>query len=257
MEFRVGQEFVSRKDGFKVMVTKVTAKMVKYVVDGQDTEFRLGFKAFDEKFIEVVVEIVDDGKLNFNQWLQKYHELEESDITEEYYMKRDCVSFEEAKGLVDNIHDEYGDYLEANKVEESPEVVEPTRKVWILEKWITREHMEKEQKNFAEGLAVAKEQGKPEVINALQEAVDMYARNLEKYPDGYWLGWGGKAIYKEFKHEAMGNIVAHRKMDKNDCTFRVVTARIPESSKTWIGYKNPVEDTESLQDLYNTIEGGI
>lgn len=74
--------------------------------------------------------------LNFNRWMIRYHKRTEAQLTEKNVMKWFGVDKEEANGLIQNYHDEYGDYLEGRGQWESEKGYE--RLDNFLERWKER-----------------------------------------------------------------------------------------------------------------------
>ena len=108
-------------------------------------------------------------------------------------------------------------------------------KVWILEGFVTREHMED---NLAKQKAMREDVLKDENSKHLVEVANMLVETTEKllaeHPDGYWMGYQGKVNYREFCYCARQTMETLKEMQ-----FRVVQAEISDKAKTWAGYKNP------------------
>lgn len=107
------------------------------------------------------------------------------------------------------------------------------KKVWILEGFITPELM----KQWLDD------------DKKLLETKKRLRRAIEQYPDGYWSGYQGNVIYRQFCEVAREML---RNM-KNRMKFRVVTAEIEDNAKYWTEYRNPVENAEVLRYLMATL----
>lgn len=53
-------------------------------------------------------------KLSFNEWLLKTYKITENQLTVKWAIKRFGCSKEEAEGYLQNVNDEYGDYININ-----------------------------------------------------------------------------------------------------------------------------------------------
>lgn len=122
-------------------------------------------------------------------------------------------------------------------------------KVWILERWISREEMERSQKDMEHVLADC-EANRPEAVDIARELLASHKKDLENNPGGRWLGYQGKSNYKQFC-ECAKETMRHM-CGMGEQTFRVVKAEIPDDAKYWTGYKNPVENDRVMAYLWAT-----
>ena len=109
-----------------------------------------------------------------------------------------------------------------------------SKSVWILERWVSREEMEKDIKQIESA------------DNASEYMLLAFRKMLELHPEGYWCGCEGKSNYSQFLRCAE----RHVKDRSDNITYRVVVADIPNDAQYWAGYKNPVEDNEALSTIY-------
>ena len=125
------------------------------------------------------------------------------------------------------------------------------KKVWILERFISKEEMEKSMNELYEIREFWDERDDAEAeaaIKTCDEMIVAYEKRMNANPDGYWLGYQGKIIYRQFcscAHETMRYF--------KEGLFRVVKAEIEDSASQWIGYKNPVVNDGVLRYLYATL----
>lgn len=103
------------------------------------------------------------------------------------------------------------------------------KKVWILEKFATREEMTKTYNDMKAMIEVVKT---PEEIAAWETAIAGYEKAMNENPDGRWYGFEGKIIYSQFCDVAKAAI--HRNPEGK---FRVVECYIEDDAKYWNGYK--------------------
>ena len=111
-------------------------------------------------------------------------------------------------------------------------------KVWVLEKFETREAMEEMLVRFKDICAYAKAQPDTteETIRECESVVANHAKAIEENPNGKWYGFEGKFMYRDFCYtakQALRRVLA----EKPDTKFRVVEGEIPDGSKYWLGYK--------------------
>ena len=108
------------------------------------------------------------------------------------------------------------------------------KKVWILEKFASREEMLKHQEDNKAMVEMAKASGDytAEQIASLEDFVVSYNKVVENNPNGRWYGFEGKIKYSDFCYTAKA---ALRRNPEGK--FRVVEGEIPDDSKTWIAYK--------------------
>ena len=123
------------------------------------------------------------------------------------------------------------------------------KKVWVLEKFASRDEMLQHQKENHVMVEVAKADNKytAEQISALEDFAASYDKVVENNPDGRWYGFEGKIIYKQFCDCAKAAIRRNP-----DGKFRVVKGEIPDDSKVWIGYKNAQVNDGVLRYLMAT-----
>ena len=119
------------------------------------------------------------------------------------------------------------------------------KKVWILEKWVSREDIEEFVKLYRNML-----NENPD-LDAVNTVADKYEADLaDPNYNGYWNGYVGRVKYTEFCIDARNYIARHR--NSND-KLRVVTAYINDNATTWVGYKNAVENEDVFKYLYATV----
>lgn len=124
------------------------------------------------------------------------------------------------------------------------------KKVWVLEKWSTRDTV---IKALEENFSICDELDKDE--NSDKENNLKFRKRLEEKlaiaqdPNftGKWTGMVGRSNYKQFCRDALDDIKWGR---KEGYKFRVVYAWIEDDSDTWIGYVNPTENEGVLRYLY-------
>lgn len=110
------------------------------------------------------------------------------------------------------------------------------KKVWILEKLYTPEETKKSITKMEEMLKDIRNnpEATAEGISCMENTLSTLKQRLADFPEGYWLGFEGKIIYRQFCQ------VAKAAINRNpDCTFRVVSAEITDDAKFWLGYQNP------------------
>ena len=121
------------------------------------------------------------------------------------------------------------------------------KKVWILEGFIDREKMEKSLNDLydLEKKATTKDQ-----IDSCLEMINIYEKKLHENPNGYWLAYQGKTIYKQFcdcSRQTLHNLC------KDIAKWRVVEGSIEDGSKTWVGYKFVKENVGVMKYLWATL----
>lgn len=104
------------------------------------------------------------------------------------------------------------------------------KKVWILEKFIPADEARKSIE-FNKELMV-NPSVTDEVKFGIEQAIKVMAKRLEETPEGYWIGWEGKTVYRQFCDVAKA---ALRRADKS-WKFRVVEGEIEDDAKYWVGY---------------------
>lgn len=103
------------------------------------------------------------------------------------------------------------------------------KKVWILEKFASREEMEKSLSALNEILESANDEKQ---IDACKQVVENYKNLIEENPEGRWYGFEGKTIYNQFI------VTARNAIRRNpNGKFRVVEAEISDEATMWLGYK--------------------
>lgn len=123
------------------------------------------------------------------------------------------------------------------------------KKVWILEKFASREEMLKHQEENWVMVEMAKSSDKctAEQISSLEDFAASYDKVVENSPDGRWYGFEGKIIYRQFCDCAKAAIRRNP-----DGKFRVVEGEIPDDAKQWIRYKFVKENEGVLRYLMAT-----
>ena len=123
------------------------------------------------------------------------------------------------------------------------------KKVWILEKFASREEMLKHQAENRAMVEMAKANDKytAEQISSLEDFAASYDKVVENNPNGRWYGFEGKIIYRQFCDCAKDAIRRNP-----EGKFRVVEGEIPDDSKMWIGYKFIKENEGVLRYLMAT-----
>lgn len=108
------------------------------------------------------------------------------------------------------------------------------KKVWILEKFESVEDMNKVYTDMKSVVEYAKNNDgwTNEQIDDFENAVIAYESKIKENPNGYWYGFEGKEIYRQFCDVAKAAIRRNP-----EAKFRVVEAEIPDDAKYWLGYK--------------------
>ena len=117
------------------------------------------------------------------------------------------------------------------------------KKVWILEKFVSNEEMNKSLESLKSLQPVTEEQKR-----CLEDQINAYEKRMQDNPAGYWCGYVGKSNYTDFCYDAK-QTMRHFKEGQ----FRVVRAEIEDGAKYWLGYVNPVENAGVLRYLYATL----
>lgn len=103
------------------------------------------------------------------------------------------------------------------------------KKVWILEKFASREEMEKSLSAINEILESANDE---EQIKVCKQMIENYKKLIDENPEGRWYGFEGKIIYNQFI------VTARNAIRRNpNGKFRVVEAEISDDTTMWPGYK--------------------
>ena len=122
------------------------------------------------------------------------------------------------------------------------------KKVWILEKFESNEMMVKTlgelEQMFEESKGNLDEKG----IESMNQTIASYKKMIEENPEGMWIGWEGKSIYRQFCDVAKA---ALRRADKS-WKFRVVEGEIEDNARYWRGYKFVKENEGVLRYLMAT-----
>lgn len=122
------------------------------------------------------------------------------------------------------------------------------KKVWILEKFESNEAMVKTlgelEQMFEENKGNFDEKG----IESMNQTIASYKKRIEENPEGMWIGWEGKIIYRQFCDVAKA---ALRRADKS-WKFRVVEGEIEDDAQHWCGYKFVKENEGVLRYLMAT-----
>lgn len=122
------------------------------------------------------------------------------------------------------------------------------KKVWILEKFESNEMMVKTlgelEQMFEENKGNFDEKG----IESMNQTITSYKKRIEENPEGMWIGWEGKLIYRQFCDVAKA---ALRRADKS-WKFRVVEGEIEDNAQYWCGYKFVKENEGVLRYLMAT-----
>ena len=104
------------------------------------------------------------------------------------------------------------------------------KKVWVLEKFESREDMENllaQTKDMLNFFASDTDGAK-----TCEQMVGTLEKKMESNPDGYWYGFEGKIVYKQFVECAKAAIRRNP-----DAKFRVVEGLIEDNATMWPGYK--------------------
>ena len=123
------------------------------------------------------------------------------------------------------------------------------KKVWILEKLYRPEETKQSITEMEEMLENIR--NNPEApadgISCMENTISTLKQRLADFPGGYWLGFEGKVIYRQFCQ------VAKAAINRNPgCTFLVVSAEIADDAKFWLGYQNPTVNEGVLRYLMAT-----
>ena len=122
------------------------------------------------------------------------------------------------------------------------------KKVWILEKFESNEMMVKTlgelEQMFEESKGNLDEKG----IESMNQTIASYKKMIEENPEGMWIGWEGKSIYRQFCDVAKASL---RRADKS-WKFRVVEGEVEDNAQYWSGYKFVKENEGVLRYLMAT-----
>ena len=124
------------------------------------------------------------------------------------------------------------------------------KKVWILEKFASREEMLKSQAENRATLEMIKTNDSytEDQIKYFEEYVADYDKVVENNPNGRWYGFEGKTNYKQFCDRAKASI-----RHNPDGIFRVVEGEIPDNYNMWIGYRFIKENEDVMRYLMATL----
>ena len=123
------------------------------------------------------------------------------------------------------------------------------KRVWILEKLYLPEETKKSIIEMEEALDIIRNnpEAPAEGISCMENTISTLKQRLADFPEGYWLGFEGKVIYRQFCQ------VAKDAINRNpDFTFRVVSAEIADDAKSWLRYQNPTVNEGVLRYLMAT-----
>ena len=107
------------------------------------------------------------------------------------------------------------------------------KKVWILEKYVTVEEMERTLSDLEQGYEANRDKFTEEQIATMESTLEAYKKKIKENPNGYWLGFEGKSIYKQFCNVARAALERAEK----GARFRVVEGEVKDDAKFWTGYK--------------------
>ena len=107
------------------------------------------------------------------------------------------------------------------------------KKVWILEKFESNEAMVKTLGELEKMLEESKGNLDEKGIEVMNKSIASYKKMIDENPEGIWIGWEGKSIYRQFCEVAKD---ALRRADKS-WKFRVVEGEIEDDAQCWCGYK--------------------
>ena len=122
------------------------------------------------------------------------------------------------------------------------------KKVWILEKFESNEAMVKTLGELEKMLEESKGNLDEKDIESVNPLIDSYKKNIDENPEGIWIGWEGKSIYRQFCDVAKA---ALRRADKS-WKFRVVEGEIEDNAQYWCDYKFVKENEGVLRYLMAT-----
>lgn len=121
-------------------------------------------------------------------------------------------------------------------------------KVWILERFESNEEMVKTLSRLEQMFEENKSNFDEKGIESMNQTLASYKKSIEKNPEGMWIGWEGKTIYRQFCDVAKD---ALRRADKS-WKFRVVEGEIEDNAQYWCGYKFIKENEGVLRYLMAT-----
>ena len=100
------------------------------------------------------------------------------------------------------------------------------KKVWILEKFESNEMMVKTLGELEQMFEESKDNLDEKGIESMNQTIASYKKMIEENPEGMWIGWEGKSIYRQFCDVAKA---ALRRADKS-WKFRVVEGEIEDNA---------------------------
>lgn len=115
------------------------------------------------------------------------------------------------------------------------------KKVWILEKFASREEMEN---SLAAIKGLLENANSKEQEVACKQVLEAYEKSFNENPEGRWFGFEGKINYNQFISVALDAIRRNP-----DGKFRVIEAEIHDNATTWNGYKFVKENDGVLRYL--------
>ena len=122
------------------------------------------------------------------------------------------------------------------------------KKVWILEKFESNEMMVKTLGELEQMFEESKDNLDEKGIESMNQTIASYKKMIDENPEGMWIGWEGKSIYRQFCDVAKA---ALRRADKS-WKFRVVEGEIEDNARYWRGYKFIKENEGVLRYLMAT-----
>ena len=122
------------------------------------------------------------------------------------------------------------------------------KKVWILEKFESNEMMVKTLGELEQMFEESKDNLDEKGIESMNQTITSYKKMIEENPEGMWIGWEGKSIYRQFCDVAKA---ALRRADKS-WKFRVVEGEIEDNAQYWCSYKFIKENEGVLRYLMAT-----
>ena len=122
------------------------------------------------------------------------------------------------------------------------------KKVWILEKFESHDAIVKTLGELEQMFEESKDKVDEKGIESMNKTIASHKKMIEENPEGMWIGWEGKSIYRQFCDVAKA---ALRRADKS-WKFRVVEGEIEDNAQYWCGYKFIKENEGVLRYLMAT-----
>ena len=122
------------------------------------------------------------------------------------------------------------------------------KKVWILEKFESNEMMVKTLGELEQMFEESKDKLDERGIESMNRTIAYQKKMIEENPEGMWIGWEGKSIYRQFCDVAKSELRRANKSWK----FRVVEGEIEDDAQYWCGYKFVKENEGVLRYLMAT-----